>query len=358
MIVAEAATLTEGLKSKNIPRRSYNRWRKQGLAYDEMYILRGRRRVRLVVFIDSDGRGHQNFVLAWVKWNEEGLGVKTWSENYRKKMLRYARHFFGKYPAISTDNARQWITEIKSDSAAGRKDRFKFVSGFAGYLHKKGLIDDSTKVGIAELYPRDNPYYKEKKYIINKAQIEKLLAFLPTAVEDEHQSKLLVAVFTLAAETGLRVSEICDLKPEELTFCTDPTSNVRPLLAFYGKGGVYREVPFSLRAQEAVQAYLEVKPKHLKEYVFWNKHIVTNKYTRLTRDWLSKRCVEYRDNDKVKFKFSCHSFRHYRASVWANSKIPLVTTKAWMGHKKISTTMGYVHTTSEEALHEAVFNGV
>lgn len=50
---------------------------------------------------------------------------------------------------------------------------------------------------------------------------------------------------------------------------------------------------------------------------------------------------------------SCHSLKHTRASLMIEGGANLAEVRHWLGHKSLSSTLRYVHTTDEQAAKAA-----
>jgi len=157
---------------------------------------------------------------------------------------------------------------------------------------------------------------------------------LPVAINDEEFIELIKhtykehhkLAFLLGYGSGMRVSEIVSLKPENINF------NERKILIIQGKGSKDRIVPL---------------PKGFKE-----KHL----------DFFPLKCGK-RSLERV-FKASCkragllekkpslhfHSLRHGFATTAISKGIPIHHVRTLMGHSNIATTNIYLEMNPKEAL--------
>jgi site-specific recombinase XerD len=74
-----------------------------------------------------------------------------------------------------------------------------------------------------------------------------------------------IALVTLLLNTGLRLSEVCDLQLEDIIELSDP---LRSLRVREGKGEKERMVPLNADARRALQTYLSNRPAADHRYVF------------------------------------------------------------------------------------------
>jgi len=181
---------------------------------------------------------------------------------------------------------------------------------------------------------------------------------IPKVLDDDEQAAILdvpntrydsnkknLAVLQVLLNTGLRVSEVCDLKREHLDM------NAGRIDVRDGKGGSDRTVWFNGDTTDALADWLEVRPG--SEYVF-----PTRKGTRTHENHVRrmvKRCAE-KAGISWHEDVSPHTLRHTFATnlLRENGNIRLVQ-KA-LGHADVSTTMIYTHIVDDEL--EAAMKGV
>lgn len=178
----------------------------------------------------------------------------------------------------------------------------------ARYLVSIGKLDEEELIQIKALYPKKPVGYRPKQNLITTEQLNKLLT-----VATKEQRQILI----LLSETGLRVSELANLRLGHCVLDEEHSYiNVKG-----GKGDKDRIVPLSQKAKE------QLLNKDIK--------LLDNRYSIISR---LKRL-----SDSSGLKVTPHSLRHYRITEWANDpRIPLVITQEWSGHSDIKVTMGYV----------------
>jgi site-specific recombinase XerD len=93
---------------------------------------------------------------------------------------------------------------------------------------------------------------------LEKKDVDKLLR----AGERSGNKRDLVILATLR-HTGLRVSELCGLRVDSLQL-----SERKGQLEVWGKGTKHRVVPLDLDVRKALEAYLEIRPKSERPYLF------------------------------------------------------------------------------------------
>ncbi|MEW5820418.1 MAG: site-specific tyrosine recombinase/integron integrase [Cyanobacteriota bacterium] len=166
---------------------------------------------------------------------------------------------------------------------------------------------------------------KEIDYLIQQAQ---------TAEEK--------AIMELLYSTGLRVSELINLKIEDVNLKSK-------YLKCKGKGNKERLLPFGNKVQYAIDFYLSIKTNYSnKEYLFTNHK--GNKLERQDIWRLIKRLSKSLDKN-----ISPHTIRHSFATHLLENGADLRVVQELLGHSDISTTQIYTHI-SKKRLKEVYFS--
>ena len=149
-------------------------------------------------------------------------------------------------------------------------------------------------------------------------------------------------ILEMLYSSGLRVSEVCELKINNIQFDLD-------LIRFFGKGSKERIIPLTYYARKWLKKYLSESRKILSSiskrssnYVF-----LSNNGLSLTRlaIWLSVK--KYVNSAGILKKISPHTFRHSFATHLIDGGANLIEVQALLGHADISTTEIYTHLSRE-----------
>lgn len=168
-------------------------------------------------------------------------------------------------------------------------------------------------------------------------QIQQLLAqpdiSRPQGLRDKAMLELLYG-------TGMRVSEMLDLKPDDVRF-------EMGYLRCVGKGNRERLVPVGRAALEAVRQYLrDGRPKLLKgrpgPYLFVNRS-----GARLGRVGFWKILAAYGRKANLRIRLSPHKLRHSFATHLLERGADLRSVQMMLGHADIATTQIYTHVVQE-----------
>ena len=145
-------------------------------------------------------------------------------------------------------------------------------------------------------------------------------------------------IIELLYSCGLRVSELCELKVNNIQF----DSNV---IRFFGKGNKERIIPLTFYAKEWLEKYLYQSRQILsnrklsdQKYVF-----LSNNGKRLTRAAIWQSIKKYVGAAGITKTVSPHTFRHSFATHLVDGGANLVEIQKLLGHSDISTTEIYVH---------------
>lgn len=148
------------------------------------------------------------------------------------------------------------------------------------------------------------------------------------------------AIFELMYATGLRVSEVVDLRLDQLHLAMN-------LLQVTGKGDKERLVPISPQAIQWVDRYLqEARPKLLKRVqpknVFVNFHGGP-----MTRQGIWKNLKAYIASIGIEKDVTPHTLRHSFATRLLENGADLRVVQELLGHSDISTTQIYTHLSNQ-----------
>lgn len=156
------------------------------------------------------------------------------------------------------------------------------------------------------------------------------------------------AMLELLYATGMRVSELVNLRPEDVDLNLG-------IVRCVGKGGKERLIPAGKDALAAVEAYLRAARhvlggKHEASFLFLNKN-----GRRLSRVGFWKVLRAYGRKASVSAPTTPHSVRHSFATHLLERGADLRSIQLLLGHSDISTTQIYTHVLKErlKSVYEA-----
>ena len=147
------------------------------------------------------------------------------------------------------------------------------------------------------------------------------------------------AMFTLAAQTGLRISELISLEIENL--CLAGTA---PYVECLGKGRKRRTTPLTQSTAAILDAYLAERRHRPGTALFPNA-----KGTHLSPDAVTHRLHKHVENAAVNCAelaskhVTVHTLRHTAAMRFLAAGIDVSVIALWLGHEQTATTSIYLH---------------
>jgi integrase/recombinase XerC len=141
------------------------------------------------------------------------------------------------------------------------------------------------------------------------------------------------AIVMLFLQTGLRVSELVNLKLHDVDFAS------REITVRQGKGRKDRVVPLVGHALQALKAYLAVRDTSSEyEQVF-----LARNGTSMDQRTVRYRIHKYYQEAGIKKKASVHTLRHTFATHQIHNGLKINQLKEVLGHRKMETTYKYIH---------------
>jgi integrase/recombinase XerD len=166
--------------------------------------------------------------------------------------------------------------------------------------------------------------------VLSQDEVDRLLS-VETGSRYELRDRALIE---LAYSTGLRVSELCGLRIEQI-------DTERRLIRVKGKGGKERIVPFGSKAHAAINAWMrEERPRMLKKsnppQLFLN-----NRGAKLSRVGFWKILKKRAEIAGLPNEVSPHTLRHSFATHLIEGGADLRAVQELLGHSSIATTQIY-----------------
>jgi integrase/recombinase XerD len=218
------------------------------------------------------------------------------------------------------------------------------------FLRRRGLSNRSLARQLSSLRNFYDFLCQERYLAENPARLldgPRLPQVLPRVLTEPEMSALLaspdtqtrlgvrdVTILELMYAAGLRVSEVCTLRPLDF----DPQTG---FLRVTGKGDKERILPVHTGAQDQLARYLTswrplFSPK--SEVMFLNRS-----GTGLSRQGLWKMIVKYARQAGIQGRISPHTIRHSYATHLLAGGADLRSVQLLLGHADIATTQIYTH---------------
>ena len=268
---------------------------------------------------------------------ERGLAENT-INSYRRDLNKYTEYLkqnninsFGKSQRSNITNFMFYLKDkgLSSNSISRALIAIKVLYRFL--VNERYLKNDiSSIISLPKLW-------KKLPEVLSRDEIERLLAAPNLRTTQGIRDK---AVLELMYATGMRVSEIADLKLGDLNLDMGFTKCI-------GKGQKERIIPLGSYALRALSRYNQrARPKLLNQkeqpYLF-----LSRQGRRLSRQTLWKIIKVYTRGTRIKKKVSPHTLRHSFATHLLERGADLRTVQEMLGHSDISTTQIYTHINRE-----------
>lgn len=214
------------------------------------------------------------------------------------------------------------------------KQRYKPATINNKLIHLKRFMEWCKENQITDHNPakKIKPVKNEKlpKWL-TKSQIEAILHAAQSEIDTRAGMETYLnisirghTIAVLLVNTGLRVSELCDLKLSDIC---NGVITVR-----WGKGAKRRQVPMNEHARIAVEKWLKVRQSE-NDYLFCTWH------GRITRQVVLFHLAEIGKN--LGFKLTPHLLRHTFGKSLTDRGVALDRIAKLMGHASVNTTAIY-----------------
>ncbi|NJE25704.1 recombinase XerC [Thermococcus sp. MV5] len=219
-------------------------------------------------------------------------------------------------------SALRFLAKLKKEGYSNKSLNL-VVQALKSYLRFEGLDEDAERLKSPKV-PRNLPKS------LTREEVRRLLDAVPPTKKRDR------LIILLLYGTGLRVSEICNLKIEDIDF------NRGILIVKGGKGAKDRIVPLADPLLEEVRGYLKTR-RDGSEYLFVE-------IRREKKDKISPKTVWYllkKYGDKAGVKVTPHMLRHSFATHMLEKGIDIRVIQEILGHSNLSTTQIYTKVTVE-----------
>ena len=269
-------------------------------------------------------------------WMERGLSANTLGA-YRADLRILGRRLSEQNIPIEQAEKADLLEFIAArvDNGAKPRSTARQLSSFRRfyrYIMRAGLRDTDPTADIE--MPRIG---RSLPKTLTEDEVDSLLQAPNTDEPLGHRDR---AMLELLYATGLRVSELINLKQAQVNFN-------QGVVRIVGKGDQERLIPLGDEAQRWLREFvdgprMEILLERQTDYLF-----PTRRGDRMTRQafWhIIKRYAQKADIDK---KLSPHSLRHAFATHLLNRGADLRVVQLLLGHSDLSTTQIYTHIARE-----------
>lgn len=233
------------------------------------------------------------------------------------------------WAAVSREDIVSYLESVSGRlSHRSKARRLAALRSFFKYLERTGKVSASPATLVR--FPKFSPGLPKT---LTSPEVEALLAKPDPATPLGQRDK---AMLELLYATGLRVSELVDLRLEQLHLESG-------YLVARGKGDKERPVPMGEWAGDALRAYLEDGRRALLKHGRNREVFLNRRAGKLTRQGIWKIIKQYALKAGIRRNLTPHVLRHSFATHLLENGADLRSLQTMLGHADISTTQIYTH---------------
>jgi integrase/recombinase XerD len=230
---------------------------------------------------------------------------------------------------LNRQDLREFLIDLSRENLSPTSVS-RIISALKGFYKFLQFDRHITKNPAEDLVAPQKGFYLPK--FLNQTEIEQLLLIPDVSGEIGLRDK---AILETMYASGLRVSEVCDLKIFDVELDAG-------ILTCKGKGSKTRKVPLGKSAVEWLKSYLAIRKK--KENISIQNLFVTSLGKPLSRQDIFKMVKEC--GEKIgREDISPHTLRHSFATHLIQNSADVRSVQQMLGHSDISTTQIYTHIT-------------
>lgn len=230
---------------------------------------------------------------------------------------------------------RSWLARLKEQGLAAKSLNRKIstLKSFFKYLIKNGVIDISPMAKV--ISPRIG---KRLPVFVKEEETQLLLNSLNSSTENWRSLNARM-IITILYATGLRLSELINLKEKQVDFA-------RLQIKVLGKGNKERIIPLSDKLINGIREYQQLKRIEFETYE--DVLLVSEKGKKLYPKYAYQIVNQYLGKSSTLDKKSPHVLRHSFATHLMNNGADLNAVKELLGHSSLAATQVYTHNTIEK----------
>lgn len=268
---------------------------------------------------------------------QRGLDLKT-LKAYRIDLFQFEELICqSEISAISANVLENYILELhKLYKPKTVKRKIAVVKAFFHYLEYKDIINSNPfnklqiKFREPVILPKTIPLYIIEAFI-SELYKQKQLAETPKQKECVIRN---IAVIELLFSTGIRISELCSLKPGDINL------HDRVVL-IYGKGSKERKI--QIGSEEVVTALTEYQNVFADRIASCGYFFVNRLQHRLSEQSVRKMINRCSEAASIGLHITPHMFRHSFATYLLEADVDIRYIQEMLGHSSINVTQIYTH---------------
>jgi site-specific recombinase XerD len=255
-----------------------------------------------------------------------GMAVRT-QQAYIEAVARLARHYRRAPDALSADEVQAYLLHLRRERKLSCSTLNQYGCAFR-FFYATVLGQEAAAFQI--------PLTRSPQRLPEILSREELARLFAVARHAKSRSFLM-----LAYGSGLRLSELCHLRPEHI----DSAPDRRCIRVDQGKGAKDRYVPLAPDVLEVLRAWWR-QGGHPRQWLFASSRDAAKPLDiEVAQRWYRAACA----HAGITKRGGIHTLRHCWATHLLEAGVDLHSLSQWLGHKHISTSMRYLHLARPDA---------
>jgi site-specific recombinase XerD len=231
----------------------------------------------------------------------------------------------------------RFLTHLEKDRGNGARTRNARLAAVHSFFRYVALREPAHSALIQRVLAI--PHKRGEKKLIAFLTRPEVEALLMSPDQSAHLGRRDHAILLLAIQTGLRVSELANLRIEDLRLDRSGAS-----VRCRGKGRKERITPLTTQTARVLRAWLRERDAAPADPVF-----ASRRGTQMSRDAVERMIEKHRMSAVArcpsleKKGVSPHVLRHTSAMNLLHAGIDRSVIALWLGHESIETTEVYLH---------------
>ena len=255
------------------------------------------------------------------------LNVDTTIDSYILDIYKYLEYIKKDYHKTDNKDIYNYLKHLSDNkySIYSVVRKISSIKSFYNYLSDESIYEINLDIER----PR---FFKKLPNVLTIDEVDKLLD-VKLETPFDYRNK---AMLELMYATGLRVSELINLTPQNIDL-------EKKLVRCYGKGNKERIVPMGETAVKYLKIYLEAYRHSLVKKTLCDNLFLNNHGKQLTRQGFFKMLKQQAEQKGIKENITPHMLRHSFATHLLNNGADLRSIQLMLGHENISTTGIYTN---------------
>lgn len=284
-----------------------------------------------------------NYITEYIEYGEyrKRLDVKT-LKAYKIDLKQYNTFCCNLHECLTRNTVDLFITELhKKYKPKTIKRKIASLKAFFHYMEYKDLLEENpfNKLDVhfreAKLLPKTIPFHSIQRFLSVLYEQKK-------QATSEYQLRCSIrdiAVIELLFATGMRISELCSLKPSAI----DLESNT---VLIYGKGA--KERILQLGNPEVISALILYQDTFREDIAACGYFFVNKLKHKLSDQSVRFMINRYAELAGIEQHLTPHMFRHSFATLLLEQDVDIRYIQKMLGHSSISTTEIYTHVSNNK----------